>query len=278
MMAKQCKKCSTTITGIDIVICRGYCGGFFHLNDCSGVTRAMLSYMTSSKKNLFWMCDGCAELFTNSHFRAISCQADEKSPLTSLASAITELRTEIKQLHSQPTPHALPVASPRWPAADRQRGVKRPRVVEVNTRASESCRVGSKKPLDNVMPVPICIKQADQLFWLYLSRIRPDVTVDAICEMTKAYLNIENNPTVVKLVPKGKSIDSLSFVSFKIGLDPSLKSKALDPETWPEGLLFRQFENYGPAKFHLPAASNVLPAPLLLPQASPCPMTPVMEC
>lgn len=93
----------------------------------------------------------------------------------------------------------------------------------------------------------------------------------------ESQLNIDNDPTVVKLVPKGKTIEYLSFVSFKIGLDPSLKSKALDPETWPEGLLFREFEDYGSSKFWFPLKTNVQVTPLLLPQTSSSPVAPIMD-
>lgn len=275
-MAKQCNKCSEAITGIDVVVCRGYCGGSFHMSACSGVTRAMQSYLMSQRKNLFWMCDGCADLFENTHFRTISLQTDEKSPLTSLVSAITDLRTEIKQLNAVPNSNTVPTASPRWPAIDERRGIKRPRLHDSNVRAPESCRMGSKKIQANVSMVPICKNDDDQKFWLYLSKICPDVTVEAVCAMTKANLNMESDPTVVKLVPKGKSIESLSFVSFKIGLDLALKQKALDPETWPEGLLFREFENYGSAKFRIPKKFNQLATPLSSQSAQA--ITPVMDC
>ena len=125
--------------------------------------------------------------------------------------------------------------------------------------------------------VPICKNEEDERFWLYLSKICADVTAEAVCAMTKANLSIENDPTVVKLVPKGKPIESLSFVSFKIGLDSALKQKALDPETWPEGLLFREFENYGSEKFRLPKKSNLLATPSLLSKTA-LPTTPIMKC
>ena len=88
-----------------------------------------------------------------------------------------------------------------------------------------------------------------QKFWLYLSRIRPDVSVDAVTSMVKANLEITTEPTAVKLVPRGIDTSTMNFVSFKIGIDPAVKSKALESSTWPEGLLFREFEDYGSIKF-----------------------------
>lgn len=245
-MAKLCFKCSDAITGTDYVVCRGYCGATFHMNACSGVTRALHSYFATNKKNLFWMCDKCAELFENSHFRDITSKVDQTSPLNLLTTAITELRTEIKQMHSKPTVDVSPAAD--WPPLLQQTANERPHVTKVTTRASENCRVGKKQQLDDIVSVPIC-KNDNQQFWLYLSRIQPDVEIEAVASMIKSNLRIDSNPAIVKLIPKDKDISTLSFVSFKVGLDPSLKVMALNPETWPEGLLFREFQDYGYQKF-----------------------------
>lgn len=270
MMAKQCAKCTEAITGIDFVVCRGYCGATFHMNTCSGVTRALQSYFTTHRNNLFWMCDGCANLFENSHFRAVSRTADDNSPLCSLTTAITELRSEIKQLHSKPVSLTTPSTNTLWPTTEHRRATKRPREFETAARTSD-CRVGSKKLQDSELTVPVCPDLAKEKFWLYISRIRPDVTVDAVADLVKANLQMNVNPHVVKLVPKGKEIDTLSFVSFKIGLDPTLKDKALDPSTWQEGLVFREFEDYGFQKFRIQSKTMKPSTPSQAPHATSSP-------
>lgn len=277
-MAKTCAKCCDAITGIDYVSCRGYCGATFHMNTCSGgVTRAMLSYFTTHKKNLFWMCDNCAALFENAHFRAISARADEQSPHVTLTTAITERRTEIKQMNVKQPAQSLTPANYRWPTLESRKANNRPRDRDIAAIASEKGRLGCKQPVDDVVSIPICSDTRDQKFWLYLSRIRPDVANDAICDMVKANLALDVNPDVVKLVPKDKDISMLSFVSFKIGLDPSIKSKALDPATWPTGLLFREFEDYGFQKFRIPLKPRNPTTPLLQPQDTSPYATPVTD-
>lgn len=49
---------------------------------------------------------------------------------------------------------------------------------------------------------------------------------------------------VVRLVPKGKDTTNLTFVSYKIGLDPNLKELALEPSSWPVGIRLREFVNF----------------------------------
>lgn len=272
-MAKQCAKCCEAINGIDYVVCRGYCGAFFHMNACSNVTRALQSNITTNRNNLLWMCDKCADLFENSHFRAISTSADQKSPLNTLTTAITELHTEIKKINSKPNVQFSPAAN--WPIITQRRATKRPLETIVPARASENCCVGSKQPLDNVVSVLVC-KNEDPKFWLYLSRIRPDVSIEVVSAMVKANMDIDDNLVVVKLIPKEKDITTLTFVSFKVGLDPSMKSKALDPETWPQGVLFREFDDYGSQKFRFPPKYKQPATPSAIAQTS-SPATPVMD-
>lgn len=252
-MENSCVKCNTAIVGIERVACRGFCGGSFHMN-CAGVSRALLGYFTSHRKNLYWMCDKCAELFENSHFRAITSSPNEPSPLASLTQAIAELRTEIKQLASKPKVSTPSPTIDGWPSLGLARPAKRPRLLEHNHRSDEMCMVGSKTPRQDVVSVPTY--SVSKKFWLYLSRIQPDVSDEAVLNMVKSNMNLTENPDVIRLVPKGKDVSSLTFISFKIGLDPTMQSLALDPTTWPEGIMFRRFEDYGIQKFRKPSSVN----------------------
>ncbi|XP_055622920.1 uncharacterized protein LOC129766414 [Toxorhynchites rutilus septentrionalis] len=264
-MEKICANCCQMINGIEFVTCRGYCGGIFHLQ-CAGqsvVTRALLGYFSSHRKNLFWMCDECAELFSNSHLRSITKVADEKSPLAALTEAITNLQSEIKQLSSRPTSLTMSPAVKRWPSLEPVRAAKRLRGPDVTQKSSE-CQSGSKQIGNDVVSVAISTKPAPK-FWLYLSRIRPDVTNGEISAMVRANLQLTQDPDVVKLVPKGADIGNMTFISFKVGLDPALKSKAMDPSSWPEGIMFREFEEITVQKFRKPPVINLTPTSITPP-------------
>lgn len=212
------------------------------------------------------MCDDCADLFENSHLRSITKVADETSPLVSLTEAINNLQTEIKQLSSKPTPSILQPAVNRWPSFEPVRAAKRFRGPDLAQKASE-CQSGSKQVGQNVVAVPISEKPANK-FWLYLSRIRPDVTNEQMSAMIRANLEMTQDPEVVKLVAKGVDISNMTFISFKVGLDPALKTNALDPSTWPEGIMFREFEEYSSQKFRKPSVVNLTPTSLTPPDAA----------
>lgn len=77
--------------------------------------------------------------------------------------------------------------------------------------------------------------------------------------MVRANLEMTHDPEVVKLVPKGADISNMSFISFKIGLDPALKTNALDHLTWPVGIRFREFKDFSVQKFRKPSVANLTP-------------------
>lgn len=81
---------------------------------------------------------------------------------------------------------------------------------------------------------------ADDKFWVYLTKISPEVSESDV--QCLAQDRLQTADVVVKsLVPRGKPLSMLSFVSFKVGVHKDLKSKAMDPATWPEGIQFREF-------------------------------------
>lgn len=123
-----------------------------------------------------------------------------------------------------------------------RRAVNRPRASD--TVSAGPCKLGSKQASGDVVTVPLCGGDEQNLFWLYVSRIQPDVKEDAVKSMVEANLNTDN-VSVIILVPKGSDVSNFRFISFKVGLSPELKSKALNSETWPDGLFFREFVNYG---------------------------------
>lgn len=48
---------------------------------------------------------------------------------------------------------------------------------------------------------------------------------------------------VVKLVPRGKALEDLSFISFKVSVDKTLSDVIGDPWYWPDGVTVRAFDH-----------------------------------
>lgn len=82
--------------------------------------------------------------------------------------------------------------------------------------------------------------RSDENFWVYLTKISPEVSENDVLNLAKERLQTED-VVVRSLVPRGKPLSMLSFVSFKVGVHNDYKSKAMDPATWPKGIQFREF-------------------------------------
>lgn len=159
--------------------------------------------------------------------------------------ALTELRNEIEQntIKINSILERLPTASARQ-EIQRKAGPlvnsrKRPRVDD-ESRTETSA---GTKETDPAVIIPLAVRQEkEDLFWLYLSGFDPKATEDDIRELVKRNLNTNETVEVRKLVPKGKNLEELTFVSFKVGVVLDLKDSALSPASWQQGISFREFE------------------------------------
>lgn len=98
--------------------------------------------------------------------------------------------------------------------------------------------------------------------WLYVSRIDPDVTNEQVTELAKSCLG-SDEIVAFKLIKKDTETTNMRSVSFKIGLPCSLRSKALEPSTWPRGIYFREFktDHRHPSVFWKPTVTQRPPTP-----------------
>lgn len=104
-------------------------------------------------------------------------------------------------------------------------------------------------------------------FYLYLSRIAPEVSVEQVTALVKKRLDADDI-LVTRLVAKGRDVSTLSFVSFKVGMNPEHKIKALSTSTWPKGIVFREFSgDSSSGNFWRPKPSSPINDPLRFPCA-----------
>ena len=95
-----------------------------------------------------------------------------------------------------------------------------------------------------------------------MSQFEPNVEETELINFVNDSLGI-SNATVAKLIPKGRSIESLEFVCFKVGVDFDLKAKALSKESWPHDVFIRSFDNsnFRPRQLHRLLQPNTLNVP-----------------
>lgn len=167
--------------------------------------------------------------------------------------ALHELRQEIKQNstkinsiiqnNSTPDTHAH---NSYTQVATSQFTRKRRRLQEedYNNDAPAVNKVEGTKEIDTDVVVPLASAQREKKFYLYLSGFAPQATVTEITDLVKKNLNTTDETVdVSKLVPKGKNLCELTFVSFKVGISMHLKDMALQSSSWQKGIVFREFDS-----------------------------------
>lgn len=250
-MTSICHACATDVTD-DHIACQGFCKAIFHPR-CSGIAPHIMNEILRTSQ-IFWLCQSCSSLMRDMRLRNTVRSAYELGQekvlghhddiIESLKSEIlTELKAEIKSNFA-----ALINSSSMTPKT-----IKRPSFVQISTRSRRLFGPQNDEAKQTKLKIGTCgsispslgistVSTERQKFWLYLSRISCNVSVDQIRTLAQQRLGTED-VDVVKLVAKGRDINTLSFVSFKIGMKTDLKNKALCPSTWPKGIYFREFSD-----------------------------------
>lgn len=77
----------------------------------------------------------------------------------------------------------------------------------------------------------------------YVTPFSPDQNEDEIKQYVAEISNIDTSMIkAVKLVPRGKNVEDLSFVSFKVTVSRTVSNVVGDSFYWPEGITVREFE------------------------------------
>lgn len=289
--ASACDRCAKTVKkNEEYIECMGFCNSVVHMK-CDNLNLPFIKNI-QERANLFWMCDECTKLMKITRFKSVvsSLGCVISAVLENQLTGLSELKAEISKTNKQVADvivennnqvaqlaNMVNVATPGR-APNKERPSKRfredtdaPNVVITGTR-----NIGNNSAL--------AVKPAPNLFWVYLSRFHPSVKEDAVENLVRDGLQTSEPIKVVSLVKKGADLSAMNFISFKVGVPVELKDAALDPGSWPEGIVFREFE--GPSKnaVWLPPAVSITSAqtrggtPVGTPFGTPAPFeTPAME-
>lgn len=120
------------------------------------------------------------------------------------------------------------------------------KIVTVSASSLNNCgnhRDNSSKPPSIPLKVAKTTQLSNESESFYVTPFAPDETEEEVklyvCEISNTHSSLVN---VIKLVPRGKTADDLSFVSFKVTVSKSISNVVGDPWYWPEGISVRTFE------------------------------------
>ena len=253
MEKQQCGECHIEINDLEPVRC-GFCETSFHISqNCCGINMRSCKEGFAQGKFLF-VCTKCRNELNGRSIRAyISDEVNRNATPTAtdnintqlqqLSGVVAELSRKVDNIANISTPKApvfREMKTPVWPAV----GTKRRRGENGLSLAPVADRGTGEVDLSDLSVPFITPAVSPPKFWLYLSGFQPLITNDDVQKIVARCLNLTNSFDVIRLVPKGADTTNMSYISFKIGLDLSLKQQALDATRWPTGLMFREFVDF----------------------------------
>ncbi|XP_065093591.1 uncharacterized protein LOC135714202 [Ochlerotatus camptorhynchus] len=246
-MTSACDQCAKPVKcDEESVSCMAFCDRMIHLKcGCTKLNKAFL-YIVHTSPNLFWMCNECAKLMKCARFKtAVSSFGSVINSITERQEIVhAELRKEMAKQEQQIAQLSKRIALTTPTNSDfmRQPPLKRRR--DEGSLTGKPLVGGSKAVTgDNAFTEVLTVPEPTELFWLYLSRIHPSVKSESIEKLVKGCVQCEDPIKVVPLVKKGSDISRMSFILYKVEMDPKLREAALRSDTWPKGILFREFED-----------------------------------
>lgn len=249
-MATTCDRCAKSVKRVDDVItCMGFCEHVLHLR-CANVDKNLVKIITESA-NLHWMCDECVKLMKSTRFRnTMASVGDAINELTKNQDAAnSELKKELAK-HSEQIArlsNQISSSTPLLPVSANRRAMKRRRVD--NGPETAKPLLGGTRSAE--MEIVATVPPPTNMFWIYLSRLHPTVKSDVVEKLTRDGLKCES-AKAIPLVKQGTDVNSLNFISFKVGVDPKYRIAAMDPSSWPKGILFREFEDTQAKNYWMP--------------------------
>lgn len=280
-MDNICDQCAKPVQPeSEHIMCMGFCNQVAHVK-CAKLNTSFLKILLE-RKNLFWMCDECVKLMKMTRFKETmssmsegisSIQNKHDEAFSELKEAIKFNGEKIEKLSKKVFETASTPLTSRLPTVEPPKKRRREERLLTNLPLLVGTKATSSRAVMTVSP-------PKELFWLYLSRIHPSVKSEAVAELVKTSLQCNDPIKVVPLLKKDADLNAMNFISFKVGIDKKFRDAALETETWPQGILFREFEGTSVKNYWIPPINRkppVTPRIELTPASDPLPPSPVLS-
>lgn len=269
MMSLLCVWCSKSTKDDTDVICCSLCNKPYHAIKCLALPRTTLKTLADSP-NLKWFCDVCNDTsfidMVMKKFQAFTesndikndvlakkldeivsnndkdkiCKYDDllkkiemlSKELTNIRSIVTEKPNTSKRKRNASfrleIPDSINVDDDDGPPTVRPKLT--PRVISI-TGTADAIQLG----------VDLDIKIVEKPEWFHVSQFDPNIDNSKMHDWFVKILGVDDIQCV-KLIPKGRQVADLSFVSFKLGVNSLTTAKVMNPDTWPKGISIRPFQ------------------------------------
>ncbi|XP_052863692.1 uncharacterized protein LOC128270333 [Anopheles cruzii] len=243
-----CSACRGTLGADDVAYrCAGFCNDAFH-GKCLGLPQTCRKELFRNPQ-LLWVCPSCSVMLEDGAMRMKSVVLRGLDPMFDRLKSdiLAEFDRRFSRLvESSRSPvavadrrtgalHAGATTDTSYAAVTKERTLPDRRHETTVASLKPPLVVGTApKQLIKTVPAP------QPRMWLFISRLSTDTTDEQVSDMVCQCLG-DTDVVIRRLLARDRDIASVSFLSFKVGLPPALREKALDPATWPAGVSFREF-------------------------------------
>lgn len=226
----SCGLCNEIVTAIpDSITCfEKDCNIVYH-SRCAGLSRSKLATITESP-NVRWYCNIC-------------CEATESPPtVATLSTQLTAIQESLTKLAD------AVVKPPVWPSVlASAKSSKRRRIADTD----ESSKADLHPTLQPVATV-VGSDESNEILQvvaprklLVASMLHPSTESEQLEVFLKGKLDVPTDSSEIrvhKLVPAGKDLTQLDYVSFKVSVPGHRFEEFMAPSIWPKGVRVREFE------------------------------------
>lgn len=225
------------------------CEKSFHGNSCIGLTKPQLKVI-KDVKGLLWSCEHCSittfPKYVCKKLNDISHSESNGKSHDVLLNRIDLLTSEVSQLKKN---------FDSISDSDDLVGGKRFRNGRPITPRSTSSRfewppksststIVSSLAVKGTSSELTTLKVIEEPILYHVSRFSIETSEEELQTWISEKLLVTNDQQVkcTKLVPKGRELSSLEFVSFKVSIPKALEEKIMDASIWPTNITVRPFE------------------------------------
>lgn len=250
-MSTTCGKCDVVFTkgqADSLIKCSGFCGKSFHATaECSDLIKSNQSFdrnallALKNHENIMFMFAGCRTCLKSVSFIQLATKVE--SVLSSLEDVKLELMNQVNgALKSMKEGLKEDISNISSKVAQQPVEVKQSYASVVapsySPSNSESGIIGSGGEDDVIHSVPVKSKK-----FVFVSRLNNSTTKEKLLSFIGKKLTTTTEDDIIcwPLVKLGVNTNTLSFISFKIGVPERNYQDLLNASFWPDGVLVREF-------------------------------------
>lgn len=225
------------------------CEKSFHGFSCIGLSKPQIK-MIKEVKGVLWNCEQCSLSTFNKFVCHKLSEISNKQPVSGDQDAILN---RLDQLSSEMETLKKNVDSLSTHDTDFQIGGKRSRTGHPRplTPGVQGMRFDWSKPSTSSDSQAIqgtnadtsSLKAVEAPSCFHVSRFNPTTTEEELRSWIVDKIQLDD-PSIKcsRLIPKGRDVTTLEFISFKVAIAKSLESKIMDPSVWPTNITVRPFQ------------------------------------